>query len=154
MLIGIISDSHDNIKALSDAVGILNDRNVGLVIHAGDFVAPFSLDPLMSLKCEWIGVLGNNDGEERNLFEKSKGRVKVPPYFLKIKGRNIAVMHELLNTGFNSDIVISGHTHTLCIDKNGQTLYLNPGELCGYLKGKSTFLILNTDNLDVKAVYL
>jgi hypothetical protein len=41
MLIGAVSDSHDNLTQIDKAVALLNQKNVGLVLHAGDYVSPF-----------------------------------------------------------------------------------------------------------------
>jgi putative phosphoesterase len=37
-MIGIISDTHDNLPAIKRAVDLFNEKNVDLVLHAGDFV--------------------------------------------------------------------------------------------------------------------
>jgi putative phosphoesterase len=42
MIIGIISDSHDNLTQIKIAVDIFNREKVELVLHAGDFVSPFT----------------------------------------------------------------------------------------------------------------
>ncbi|HCL90984.1 MAG TPA: YfcE family phosphodiesterase, partial [Candidatus Atribacteria bacterium] len=42
MKIGIISDTHDNLPKIKKAVGIFNREKVELVLHAGDFVSPFT----------------------------------------------------------------------------------------------------------------
>ena len=42
------------------------------------------------------------------------------------------------------DVVIYGHTHQASVTEEGCTLVINPGEICGYLTGKSTFAILDT----------
>jgi hypothetical protein len=44
-LTGIISDSHDNRNNIRKAVDIFNQKDVCLVIHAGDFIAPLEVDP-------------------------------------------------------------------------------------------------------------
>jgi hypothetical protein len=41
MLIAVMSDSHDNIWNLRKAVEIIKDRQAGLLIHCGDFIAPY-----------------------------------------------------------------------------------------------------------------
>ena len=41
MLVGLISDTHDNLPMVEKAVKRLNEEKVGLVLHAGDYVAPF-----------------------------------------------------------------------------------------------------------------
>ncbi|MEJ2243776.1 MAG: metallophosphoesterase [Candidatus Bathyarchaeota archaeon] len=62
MIIGIISDTHDNLPMIEAAVNKLNELNVELVYHAGDYIAPFVDSKLRNLKAPLIGVLGNNDG--------------------------------------------------------------------------------------------
>ena len=41
-------------------------------------------------------------------------------------------------------MVVHGHTHEAVAAEQGSTLTINPGEICGYLTGKSTFAILDT----------
>ena len=50
MLIGAISDTHDNLPQIEKAVQILNEQKVGLVLHAGDYVAGFVIPQLAKLK--------------------------------------------------------------------------------------------------------
>ena len=76
MKIGIIADTHDNLIKIRRAVEIFNSHSVDFVIHCGDFIAPFALNPFDDLRCEWVGVFGNNDGEKKGLLAKSKGRIK------------------------------------------------------------------------------
>jgi len=42
LLLGIISDSHDNLPKIESAVARLNNLGVDLVLHAGDYCAPFA----------------------------------------------------------------------------------------------------------------
>jgi predicted phosphodiesterase len=46
MLVAVMSDSHDNIWNLRKAVKIVRDRQAGLLVHCGDFIAPFMLKEL------------------------------------------------------------------------------------------------------------
>ena len=69
MLIGLIADSHDNLQLIDKAVKVLNEKNVELVLHVGDFVSPFVVSKLKDLHCRVIGVFGNNDGD-RELLKK------------------------------------------------------------------------------------
>ena len=41
-LVGLIADTHDNKGAVWSATALFNDRRVGLVVHAGDYIAPFN----------------------------------------------------------------------------------------------------------------
>ena len=53
------------------------------------------------------------------------------------------------------DIVLFGHTHALLNKKydNG-VLVVNPGELCGYLTGRSTFAIIDTNKMEAEIIDL
>ncbi len=62
MILGILADSHDNVPAVRTIAGWFGEQGVEAVLHAGDFVAPFSLPPLAELGVPVHGVLGNNDG--------------------------------------------------------------------------------------------
>lgn len=68
--IGILSDTHDNIPRIKDAVTRLNKEGVDLVLHAGDYIAPFVMGTLKDLNAEMIGVFGNNDGDRDLLVKK------------------------------------------------------------------------------------
>ena len=49
-VIGIISDTHDNIYMIDKAVEELNKRQVRLVLHAGDYISPFTVQHFKALK--------------------------------------------------------------------------------------------------------
>ena len=63
MEIGVCSNSYDNVNMIKMAVDLFNVEGVELVIHAGDFIAPFAVAAMSDLNCKVIGVFGNNDGE-------------------------------------------------------------------------------------------
>ena len=70
MLIGAISDTHDNLPNIEKAVKFFNDKKVNLVLHAGDYVAGFVVPKLKMLNCPLIGVFGNNDGDHELLKKR------------------------------------------------------------------------------------
>ena len=155
MLIGAISDSHDNLPQIEKAIRILNDQKVGLVLHAGDYIAGFVIPKFKQLDCPLIGVFGNNDGDHELLKKRfsETGNCTIRDRFtqLTIEGYRIALLHghetELLNSIIDSgyfDAVIHGHSHNKGVERKGKTLAINPGELCGYLTGKSTIALLDT----------
>jgi putative phosphoesterase len=165
LLIGIIADTHDNLPLVDKAVKKLNEMNVGLVLHAGDYVAPFVIPKFKELKAKLIGVFGNNDGD-RGLLTKRFGEyedLEVHGNFAEIivGGLRIALLHgdeeELLEALINSesfDIVVRGHTHKAEVYQKGKTLVVNPGEVCGYLSGKSTIALLDTDERKAEIIEL
>lgn len=165
MLIGAISDSHDNLPQVEKAVQTLNNQKVGLVLHAGDYVSGFVIPKFEALNCKLIGVLGNNDGDHE-LLKKRFGETNnctIHDRFttVTIKGYRIALLHgnetELLTAIIDSgsfDAVIHGHSHNSGIERKGKTLSINPGELCGYLTGKPTLAILDTDKNEARIIEL
>jgi len=155
MLIGAISDTHDNLPQIEKAVKYLNDQKVDLALHAGDYVAGFVLPKLKQLNCKLIGVFGNNDGDhellKKRFSETTNCTIHERFTMVEIEGYRIALLHghetELLDAIINSgyfDAVIHGHSHSKSIEKKGKTLAINPGEVCGYLTGKSTLALLDT----------
>jgi putative phosphoesterase len=150
MRIGVIADSHDHLPALEAAVRRFCESGVGFVIHAGDFVAPFSLEPLEALKCPWIGVFGNNDGEHKGLIRRSKGRIQPAPFELNLDGKKVTVVHELTEderrriAGEGTQILIHAHTHQPSVETSDGMLLVNPGELCGWLTRRRTLAIVDT----------
>lgn len=165
MLIGAISDTHDNLPLVEKAVQILNEQKVGLVLHAGDYVAGFVIPKFKQLNCQFIGVFGNNDGDHE-LLKKRFGETSnctIHDRFTQvtIDGYRIALLHghetELLNAIIDSDYfdaVIHGHSHNQSINRKSKTLSINPGELCGYLTGKPTIAILDTVKNEAKIIEL
>lgn len=156
MNIGLISDSHDNLPKIKKAVQLFQKKNVQLILHAGDYVAPFSLAPLKRSGIEFIGVFGNNDGERQGLTKMSEGRIKEGPLVFEKFGRRIALNHRLekISKSEKYDFVFYGHTHNSEIKRSGSTLYVNPGECGGWLTGESSVAIIDCVSLRVKLLRL
>ncbi len=143
-----MSDSHDNIEALRKAVELFNKENVELVVHCGDFVAPFVFKVLKKLNADFIGVFGNNDGEILGLLKQSDYSIFRPPYQAEFAGKKLLIMHEPLfveqvAASGEFDILLYGHTHEIDIRKVGKTLIVNPGEVCGYISGKRSVALID-----------
>lgn len=165
MIIGLVSDTHDRLPIIEKAVKRLNEENVELVLHAGDYVAPFVIPLFKDLKAKLVGVFGNNDGdhellkkrfgENRNL--EIRGRFAM----IAVDGLKIALLHgeeeefvqALIESG-GFDVVVHGHTHMAGTYRKGKTLVVNPGEVCGYLSGKSTIALLDTAKREAEIIQL
>lgn len=155
MLLGIISDSHDNLSKIKKAVRLFNKKKVELVLHLGDFVAPFSVAVLKELICPWQGVFGNNDGEKEGLLKISEGKIKNPPLRIELNKKIITLVHDINTININeenSDIILFGHTHRTQIEKKNSFLLFNPGECCGWLTGKATVALLDLKTLYYKII--
>ncbi|MDP8215947.1 MAG: metallophosphoesterase [Candidatus Kaelpia imicola] len=150
MKIGVISDTHDNVVKVKAAVDLFNKKEVGFVIHCGDYVAPFSLIPFSELNCDWAGVFGNCDGERDGLKKRSEGKIKEVPFILTLGNKKIVVVHDIGQyKNEKTDIVLFGHTHNVEVRRGEAALFVNPGEAAGWLTGDSTVAILDTDTLKV-----
>ena len=57
MKIGVMSDSHDNLPAIRRALARFEAEGAEAVIHAGDFVAPFSIKELLKFKGRALRLL-------------------------------------------------------------------------------------------------
>ena len=151
MKIGIISDTHDNLPMLRKAIEEFHRRGIETVLHCGDIVAPFAVKELQKGKFKVCrGVFGNNDGEVLMLhrFFSEFGTLTQPPYWFEVEGLRIALFHEPLPVEAMAclpcDLVAFGHTHEVMV-KKGKPLVVNPGECCGYVSGRATIAIADTE---------
>ena len=166
-LIGVMSDSHDNLKNIEKAVNIFNEKNVALVIHCGDYIAPFVFKVLSRLRCKLVGVFGNNDGEKELLLKfSSKYGFDISGSFKKINlnDRSIGILHGidgstidfvygLASTG-KYDIILYGHTHKAHVERKNNVLIVNPGETFGLLYGKATVALVNLEKMTAELIKL
>ncbi len=169
MLIGVMSDTHDNVDAIKRAVKVLVSRNVDFLIHCGDYISPFTIKLYRELKCPFYGVYGNNDGDKYTLnqrFKELNAEVHGQPHLYVLGERKIFVIHGLRSPETTKsivyalaekgelDVIIYGHTHVFEEKRTRKTLILNPGEVCGYLTGKKTVALLETKELKVERIDL
>ncbi len=154
MIIGLISDTHDNIPMIKKAIKRLQEERVELVLHAGDYISPFTAKPYAALEVPVIGVFGNNCAEVETLKKVySEVNVDLRGYFaeVEVKGLGIALTHghrkrELDKaTSGEYDVVVRGHTHRSSVALEDGVLTINPGEVCGYVSGTTTLGFLDTE---------
>lgn len=160
-MIGIMSDSHDNLDAIKQAVRLFKEIKCNFVIHAGDFVAPFAAKELEGLSCHVKAVFGNCDGEKKGLRKTFQrfGEIKKAPFIFNHSDINFLVTHEhfsidcYLASG-HYDVLIFGHTHKPEIRMEKKTLLINPGETGGWVSGKSTITLLDPKTLKAEIITL
>jgi putative phosphoesterase len=136
MLIGIVSDTHDDLAAVEAAVSLFEREGVDAVVHCGDFVAPFSVTPF-DADFAFHAVRGNNDGEwavESTVEEFGEYHGEADA--LSFDGFEIAVTHgtsdlvvDALVDCDDYDYVFHGHTHAHGVEARGETVRVNPGGL-------------------------
>jgi uncharacterized protein len=163
MKIGLISDTHDNIRNIQKTTSLFNDRRVSSVIHAGDIVSPETVEAFTGVKL--IGILGNNDlkvEELTNAFDKIGGQLKGEfcemeqddLIFAIYHGTNLRRKESLIQSG-RYDVVVCGHTHKVQNKKVGKTLVVNPGTANGWFFGYSaTAAVFDTQTKEPEFLYL
>jgi hypothetical protein len=163
MLVGVMSDTHDNIWRYDEAVGLLRSRGIEAIIHCGDYCAPF-----MFLRLEQIGVpvhcvFGNGDGDKFLMSQLAFTKLRNLKLYgdlgeITLGGRHIAFIHEprvargLFSTG-DYDAVFYGHIHQVKEDSKADRLLICPGEVMG-MKGSSNLCIYDTSKNEVEILTL
>ncbi len=168
MLLGVISDTHDDLEAAVRAARLFVSRGVELVLHLGDIVAPFTLAVFKSEGVEkLIAVYGNNCGEKLGLARVASQlgySIEDWPRLVEAGGRRILMLHgtgpaektrmfvDSLARSGDYDAVLYGHTHQVDVRRIGRTLVLNPGTACGCLAERKTVAILDTEKMEAEII--
>lgn len=151
-----MSDSHDHLENLRKAIDIAKQQGSEILIHCGDFCAPFVMDELANFPGEVHCVFGNID--DRFLTSKKAEENKINLYGnivkLNLSGKNIFITHlpeiaKAFALTSEFDAVFYGHTHKQKKETINNTLLLNPGEIMGR-KEKPSFAIYDTETGDAE----
>lgn len=150
MRIGIVSDTHNNLKNCGKIVELFNDAGVERVIHTGDITQAKTLEIFSHLEMPMWGVYGNND-QERDSLVGAVGHFGFdfidPPLTLVWAEKRIAVVHDPLEFAMvepsDYDVLLHGHTHRQTIEYDGDQLTFNPGECAGHMAGYNAIGVLD-----------
>jgi len=160
-MIGIMSDSHDNVYAVRQAVRFFKNTECELVVHAGDFVAPFAARELEHLACPVKAVFGNCDGEKEGLRKvvNAFGEIKQAPFVFSYADKNFLINHihmpvDRYTESGKYEVIIFGHTHKAEVRRKKGVLLINPGETGGWLSGKSTVVLIDPSTWETEIVTL
>jgi putative phosphoesterase len=152
MIIGVIADTHDHMRNIRRALVLFERAGAEAIVHAGDVVAPFAAKAFAAFPRPVYAVFGNNDGERAGL---SRVLDIVPaPRTVALGGRTIVVAHEAReipdDARLKADVVITAHTHVTATAAGARPLAINPGEAGGWLYGRATCMLLDTDTLEAE----
>ena len=162
MKIGVVSDTHNNLKNIEIIINIFNDERVPIVIHTGDISNANTLEKFSELESELIGVYGNNDRNElgiKEVAERNNFQFQEPPRRLNLLDREIVIFHEpdnidqFLSENKMVNVVLYGHTHRYENNTKNGVLFFNPGESAGMQKGRNAVGILDLQNLEAKRIF-
>jgi uncharacterized protein len=135
MILGVISDTHDDIESLKAFIKAFKEKDIGTVFHLGDYVAPPTVKLFKGLRL--VGVFGNNDGYKQGLiktFSEIGGELLGDFGETEAGGLKIALYHgefeqisESLAREGRYDIVFTGHLHKFEARSFNGTALLSPG---------------------------
>jgi putative phosphoesterase len=119
MRVGLMADSHDRIPAVREFVRIMQEGGVSMLLHAGDYCAPFALKPIEEASMSLAGVFGRNDGDTQGLLAKATAGFGAElfegPHSFELSGQRILVVHDIGDVQPRSidghSIVVHGCTH-------------------------------------------
>ncbi len=155
MRIGVISDTHDRLPTIDAGLAILRERGVEALVHPGDVIAPFAAKRLLAWKGPLYITYGNNDGERKGL-KQVLPQIQDGPLTFEAGGRRVLVHHFIDWCGAadiaRAEMVITGHTHEVVNDRRDGKLFLNPGECCGWVNGRCTVAVVDTDSLSAEII--
>ena len=157
MKIVIISDTHDNKNKLIEFISFANENiKADMLIHCGDFSAPFMLTELAKFNGDVHCVFGNTNDKFASTQVATKEGINLHGDLanLEIDSKKIGVIHNnilgnLLAKSGEFDIVFYGHNHIQKKEKVEKTLLVNPGSMTSY-NNIATYAIYDTDTNEVE----
>ncbi len=163
MLVGVLSDIHDNLENLDKALAVFKERGIKQVVFCGDFCSPIPSRVLGEYDGEVHCVFGNGDGDRFAMLRFSQELdnnlvLHGEHAELEFDGVKVAVTHypfyaqALARTG-DYQAVFSGHTHELHQETIGDCLWLNPGEVLGW-KGRATCAVYDSQQNTAEIIML
>jgi uncharacterized protein len=157
MRIGIVSDTHNNVRNVHRIVELFNAAGVERVIHTGDITQAKTLEVFGHLSAPLYGVFGNNDQERESLeaaIAHHGFRFREPPFELEWHDRRIIVVHDPLELEGalqrHHELALHGHTHLYRYEERSGQVLFNPGECAGHMKGLNAIGVMDLADLSVE----
>lgn len=157
MKIGVVSDTHNNLKNVGRIVELFNDYGVERVIHTGDITQAKTLDVFGRLQAPLWGVYGNNDQERESLRKAAASHgfnFQDPPLELVWHERRILVVHDPLQldrlANHDHELALHGHTHLHRYEARGGQIIFNPGECAGHMSGFNAVGVVDLGDLSAE----
>lgn len=145
MILGVISDTHDRLGPLDEALRFFADRRVDRVVHCGDWKSLAALAHFARTAADLglgvTGVLGNNDADPAAFLVLARtlpGDVALYEgvHEFVADNRTVAVYHghhaptlRRVREDPRYDLVLLGHTHKPLIEHEADRLIVNPGSV-------------------------
>jgi putative phosphoesterase len=136
MLIGVLSDTHDQVPRTRQAVALLLNRGAQALLHCGDLTNADVVHECVGVPSYF--VFGNCDFAHESLrraMTQIGATCLEKGGLITLGGRRLAITHgdsqaELRSlTAQDPDFLFTGHTHVAADVKKGSTRWVNPGAL-------------------------
>ncbi len=156
MLLGILSDSHDQLDRTRRAVELLQQAGVEALIHCGDLVSPEIVQACAVLP--FYFVFGNGDSRTTTELELAAQSLHATCLGLggvvELGGKRVGVVHSHLDGEVRRvlaaapDYLLTGHSHIAHDLREGPLRRINPGALHRASTFTVALLELSTDKLE------
>ncbi len=157
MLLGIMSDTHNDIEATEKAIALFRERGITVIAHAGDITSPRMLEFLTGFTC-YI-VLGNGDIIDAEDIKVKAAELGFNPVeemlefnlagknFVIFHGNNVPMYRSALTSG-KYDYIIKGHTHYFENYISNECRIINPGAVYGHDESSVAILDIEADRVE------
>lgn len=154
MIVGLLADTHDNVRAIRYLVSWFDQKGAQALVHGGDFVSPFTVPELAAFSGPVLGVFGNNDGDRETLLaqaEDTQVDLAPAPRRFSLGNREWLLSHrpedlpDPIPDGV--DVVMHGHTHARTWEPGDGRVRVNPGEAGGWLTECTSAALLDTEKV-------
>ena len=160
MRIGVVSDTHDRQEAVAEAVRLLMEQHVELVLHCGDIESPDTVRVFKPVPTHF--VYGNWDKDRAKLgaaIKRIGGTAHESFGALELAGKRVAWVHSherhllyQLERSDTFDYVFYGHTHVREQHRTGRTVVANPGAL--FRANPKTCCVLDLASGEIKPIFV
>jgi len=158
MRIGVVSDTHDRVEVIADAIRLLVDQRVELILHCGDIETPETARLFKPIPTHF--VFGNWDKDRGKLAAaiKEVGGTHHDSFgAIELAGKRLAWVHsherhqlrQLEHSDF-FDYLFYGHTHVREQHRTGKTLVANPGAL--FRANPKTCIVVDVKTGEIKPI--
>jgi putative phosphoesterase len=144
MILGIISDTHNRLPGIDQALEIFRQQHASVLIHCGDWTTIETMAYLAASAAATglrvYGVLGNRDDQaalathNRTLSSKIDLPADNELWRLELDGCRLAVYHghhkptlRRLEADNNIDVLCTGHSHKPLLQQADGKQIINPG---------------------------
>ena len=156
MLLGIMSDTHDQVRRAAGAAALLAAEGAEALIHCGDLTSPEVVHAVAEAGPTCSYVLGNNDFELEAIaraIRSTGGNDLGWAGEVTMAGKRIAVTHGHLAGEFRRllrslpDYLLFGHSHQPLDERDGPIRRINPGALHRAREWTVALLDLDADSV-------